>query len=370
MKILFELGLAMVVALVAYLMLWPVPVEPVSWDAPKFNGYQGVHSVNDLLAGLHTIELDGEAGPEHIAVGPDEKLYVGVLSGHIIRMNPDGSDIEIFVDTGGRVLGFDFDARGNLIAADSMKGLISVSPAAELTLLTREVRPGDPIVFANSVQVADNGLIYFTESSTRFSPVQWGGTMAACIMDLLEQSGTGRLLVYDPATGVTDIVVKGLSFANGVAQTEDGSAMLVVETGKYRVWKVDAQARQVIVDESSPHTRVLLDNLPGFPDNLTRGLNGRIWLGLTRPRNPLVDQIADKPFLRKMTYRLPQALWPVPEVYSHVIAFNEKGVVVVDMQDPDGRYPETSGATETKDKLFIQSLDADSIGWMKLGLSQ
>jgi hypothetical protein len=33
-----------------------------------------------------------------------------MASGNIVRMNPDGSAQEVFANTGGRVLGFDFDA--------------------------------------------------------------------------------------------------------------------------------------------------------------------------------------------------------------------------------------------------------------------
>ena len=49
-----------------------------------------------------------------------------------------------------------------------------------------------------------------------------------------------------------------------------------------------------------------------------RGLDGRIWLGFAKPRNPTIDNMADKPFLRRLTLRLPRALWPVPKAYGHV----------------------------------------------------
>ena len=38
--------------------------------------------------------------------------------------------------------------------------------------------------------------------------------------------------------------------------------------------------------------------------------------------------MADKPFLRKITLRLPRALWPVPTAYGHVIAFDDNGKVL------------------------------------------
>jgi hypothetical protein len=114
----------------------------------------------------------------------------------------------------------------------------------------------------------------------------------------------------------------------------------------------------------------LLDNLPGYPDNLMRGLptadgQGKIWLGLAKPRGAAVDQLADKPFLRELTLRLPRALWPIPEPYSHVMAFTEDGKIVADLQDPSGSYPETTGVTETADRLYIQSLHANGLGWVR-----
>jgi hypothetical protein len=115
---------AVLVLLAAYLTLWPVPIRPVSWSGPMPLGYVGPHAVNTKLANLKIISLGKEEGPEHIVIGKDGKLYTTVASGNILRMNPDGSSQEVFVNTGGRVLGFDFDARGNMIAADVNKGLM------------------------------------------------------------------------------------------------------------------------------------------------------------------------------------------------------------------------------------------------------
>ena len=72
------------------------------------------------------IDLGNEIGPEHIAIGKDGKLYAAMLSGNLIRMDQDGRNHEVFANTGGRVLGFDFDAQGRMIAADAMKGLLAI----------------------------------------------------------------------------------------------------------------------------------------------------------------------------------------------------------------------------------------------------
>lgn len=353
-----------VLALIAYLTFWPVPLRPVAWSAPAAPGYMGVHAVNDGLAGLQMIDLGGEEGPEHVILGPDGKLYVAVASGRILSMAPDGSDRQVLADTGGRVLGFAFDAAGNLIAADAYRGLVEIAPDGRLRLLTNAV-DGDPIRFANSVVVAASGLVYFTDSSTRFSPVEEGGTFAASLPDILEQSATGRVLAYDPAQGTTRLVARGLAFANGIALAADEQWLFVAETGRYRVWRIRADAADLDLAQAPPsEAAILLDNLPGYPDNLLRGDSGRIWLGLAKPRSRLVDAMAAWPRLRAVTMRLPRALWPVPKPYGHVIAFTEDGRVVADLQDPSGAYPETTGLTETAERRYVQSLHAKGLGWL------
>jgi sugar lactone lactonase YvrE len=372
MKKLFGVLGVLLLAALAYFGLWPVPIEPVSWHAPKAPGSVGPHAVNDKLAKLNIIDLGAEAGPEHIVIGPDGKLYTTVESGRILRMQPDGTNQEVFAQTGGRVLGFDFDAQGHLVAADAVKGLLSIAPDKSIKLLTDKVEVNgqpDPIRYADAVVVAQNGKMYLSDASTRFAPKDWGGTFEASVLDILEQASTGRVLEFDPASGRTRVVASGLSFANGVALSQDEKYLFVNETGKYRVWKIDVSAQGVDVrgldaKKGSEQARVLFDNLPGYPDNLMRGRDGKIWLGFAKPRNPTIDDLAQKPFLRKVTLRLPRALWPIPKAYGHVMAFTEEGKVVMDLQDPSGFYPESTGVTETADRLYIQSLHAKGLGWL------
>ena len=84
------------------------------------------------------------------------------------------------------------------------------------------------------------------------------------------------------------------------------------------------------------------------------------WLAVAMP----LSAMAEKPFLRALTLRLPRALWPVPKAYGHIIAFTEDGRVVADLQDPQGIYPETTAVTETADRLYVQSLHAKELGWL------
>ena len=347
----------------AYLLLWPVPANPVAWQPGGDPGHAGVHARNRGLAGLQHIALGPDSGPEHVAFGPDGRLYAAVAGGNVLRMAADGSGREVFANTGGRVLGFDFDVAGNLVAADAIKGLLSISPAGQTTVLA-DAFEGEPIRFADAVVVGADGRIFFSDASRRFAPAQWGGTFEASVLDILEQSATGRVFEYDPSRRSLRLVAQRLSFANGLALSANQQALLVVETGRYRVWRIDTAARALDVRHPSPQARVLLDNLPGYPDNLMRGLDGRIWLGLTKPRSAAVDSMAPHPFLRRITLRLPRALWPVPPAYGHVLAFTEDGRIVADLQDPSGAYAETTAVTETAERLYIQSLHAGTLGWL------
>jgi sugar lactone lactonase YvrE len=358
------LGLVLAL-LAAYLLVWPVPIDPVAWQAPVFGGYVGPHAVNERLSALRPISVAPEVGPEHIEFGPDGKLYTGVLSGSVLRMNPDGTGVETVVNTGGRPLGLAFDANGGLVVADAMKGLLAVGGDGSVTVLADRIG-NDPILYADAVVVTADGRMIFTDASRRFSPVELG-TFRAALFDVIEHSCTGRVLEFQPATGQVRTIIGGLCFPNGIALSGDGAHVFIAETGTYRVWKValvadGLDARSIDPTRGDDAARVILDNLPGFPDNLTRSADGRLWTGFTKPRSALIDNLATKPWLRAMSLRLPEAMWPVPPTYGHVIAFDEDGRVVADLQDPSGRLPETSGVTEHQGDLYVQSLHAEALG--------
>jgi len=371
------------VAAAAYLLFWPTPVTPVAWDAPTNPGHSGAHAVNTRLTPLQQIPLGaGQDGPEHI-LAQGGWLYSGLSNGDVLRMDTRGERQSVVVNTGGRPLGLDIDAQGRLLVADAMKGLLRVTgqgaEARTETLLAAVSHPvpKDPVRYADAIKVGSDGTLWLTDASRRFGAKEWGSTFEASVLDILEHSCTGRLIAQDPVTLQARVALEGLCFPNGIAFTADGKQMLLSETGTYRILKLDL-AKLSLVRTASGHTgvptlaqamqqgaaTVLLDNLPGYPDNLTRGEGGRIWVGLTKPRSPVIDAAARHPMLRSITLRLPRALWPVPKAYGHLIAFDDNGQVLADLQDPQGTYPETTAATEADGKLFVQSLHAHSVGWM------
>jgi sugar lactone lactonase YvrE len=350
---------AAIALVIIYLLAWPVPIEPQAWEAPPNPGYTGDFTANQRLTRLETLSIGDEAGPEAVTLDAEGRVYVSTVGGRIVRLQPDGSSAERWADTGGRPLGLEFDAAGNLIVADAIRGLLSIDPGGIVTVLATEA-DGIPIRYANEVDVAPDGRIYFSESSNKFAPADWTGTYRAALLDIMEHGGNGRLLVYDPETASATTVLDGIAYANGVALAHDGSFVLLAETASYRILRIWLSGPLIGTVEP------FIEALPGFPDNITRGLDGRYWVALVSPRNELIDRLAGKPFLRKLVQRLPTFVRPAATHYGHVIAVDGDGRVVADLQDPDGAYPTITEARETEEYLWLGSLTAPALARIRM----
>jgi len=91
-------------------MFWPVPIDPVPWQPPPSPGLTGPYAANQALADAELLASGFGVGPETIALGPDGRLYTGLRDGRIVRLRPDGSDVQTFADTGGSPGGMEFDS--------------------------------------------------------------------------------------------------------------------------------------------------------------------------------------------------------------------------------------------------------------------
>ena len=343
--------------LLLYLLLWPVPIEPLSWDAPADAGLVDPFAPNDRLSGAQVFDLGEHEGPEDVAGGPDGLIYAATADGMIIRLRPDGSGIEVFANTGGRPLGIEFDRDGNLFVANAYLGIQKVSPDGRVEILVDTV-DGHRIGYADDLAVATNGKIYFSDASSKFSARKSGGSYQASLLDILEHGGHGRIFEFDPATNSTTVIADGLNFANGVAISDDQQYLLFNETAHYRVW------RYWLGGPRAGQREIIIENLPGFPDNVNNGLHGRFWVGLVAPRNKLLDDLSGKPWLRKVTQRLPARARPQAVPSSHVIAITGDGQVVMNLQDSSASVPALTGAYETRDSIWLSSLFGNRLARM------
>lgn len=272
-------------------------------------------------------------------------------------MKKTGEQVK-WVNTEGSPLGIVFDANNNLLIADAFRGLLKVTPEGKLSVLTSKVN-GTDIDYADDLDVTADGKIYFSDASTKFGAQSNGGTYAASLLDTMEHGGHGRLLVYDPSDKTTKQLMDGLNFANGVAVDAESQFVLVNETGSYRIHKYWLQG------PNTGESEILIDNLPGFPDNVVRGRDGRFWVGLVSPRSKPLDDLSNLPIIRKIVQRFPPFMRPQAVPYSHVFAMNGDGDVLISLQDPEGQHHTNTGALETDNWLYISSLHADNLARIK-----
>ena len=337
----------LLVALGAYLSFWPVPIDPVAWQAPTSRGYIDPFSRNSLLKPATAIELGDFEGPEDAAVGNDGLIYVTTETAKIIRVR--NRAVDEFAAVGGRPLGIETAADGSLIIANAVSGIQRVAADGSVSVILDQIE-STPLVNANNLGIAPDGTIYFSQSSTRFTAADFGGSYQASLLDIMEHGGRGNVYSFDPATGAVARLLTGLNYANGVAVSSDGSYLLVAETGHYRILK------HWLSGDTAGQTEVLLDNLPGFPDNIKNGFNDRFWIGFAAPRNTLLDKLSDQPFLRKVVQRLPAAIRPKAVPSSHVIAIDGDGHVLMNLHEPAARFPTLTGVLETRDALYLTTL--------------
>ena len=341
--------LGVLILLLAYLLFWPVPIDPAPFSPPTAPELAGPYAQNELLSKVERLESKTGSALEGVAVDREGRIYAGTKDGRIIRYDKDGGNPQVFVEIGGWPLGIAFDPSGNLIVCNGKNGLKSVAPDGTITVLTTE-QGGVPFKNVDGMAIAPDGVIYFSDVSKKF-------TDDAYMDDLLEHRPNGRLLVYDPATKETRVVLDGLYFPNGIAVAPDNSFLLLAEMGMYRVLRVNLSGPDAGTSE------VLIDNLPGFPDGLAAGSDGIFWVTIVSPRDALADTVLfPHPFLRKVIRRLPAALMPAPKNYGFVLGLDKGGTVVHNLQDPTGVFGQITNVLEYNGVLLMGSLSEDAVG--------
>lgn len=345
--------LIVVAVLVAYFLLWPVPIDPVAWSPQQDPGLTGPYAANNYLADVERLGDDPEdAGPEDIAFDADGNVFGGLEDGRILKCSPEFTEKTVVANTGGRPLGLDFDADGNLIIADGIKGLLRMAPDGSIETLSTEYG-GAPFRFVDDADVAPDGTIYFTDASFKF-------TVGQSREDVTENAPNGRLLGYEPDKDRTFLVEDGFHFPNGVAVAPDGSYLLMNETARYRIFKV------WLMGEKKYEAEVLVDNLPGFPDNITSNGEGEYWVALFAPRNEILDRYAGSPMIRKMLFRLPAFMQPAPAHYAMCLCIDAEGNLLHNLQDPEGHYAPITTAREYDGALWLGSLTDTAVGRIAL----
>jgi sugar lactone lactonase YvrE len=341
------LGLAAVA--LSYLLLWPVPIEPVAWRPSPPPPRVGVLAPNDRLRDVQRVGQGRVPDPEATAIDAAGRVHAGTADGRVVRVDPASGAVETFARTSGRPLGLAFDGTGRLYVADARLGLLRVEPGGEVTRIAGE-EGGRRFGLTDDVTVAPDGTVYFTDASDRFG-------LERNREDILEHGGRGRLLSLDPRSGRVVALLSGLQFANGVAVPDHGRYLVVAETGGHRLLRLWLEGDRRGTAEP------FAEGLPGYPDNVTWSPERRaFWVALW-PRVPLADALAPHPFLRKVVPRLPRWMQPDPEPHAWVVAVDESGRIVesLEWRSPGAYFPVTS-VRERDGWLWLGSLAQDALG--------
>jgi sugar lactone lactonase YvrE len=324
------------------------PIDPVRWQPPP------IEAIPDVPARPVTVVGVGGDGPEDVVVDADGRLWTGLIGGRIVRLSPDGGEQTVVADTGGRPLGMHVARDGRVLVCDSYRGLLALDPASgELTVLTDNVG-GRPLRFCSNVTETADGTIYFTESTSRF---HFEHFLAA----VLEARASGGLYKLAP-DGAVETVVPDLYFANGVTVTADGSALVFAETLGRRLskyWLTGPKAGTV-----TP----LATHLPGMPDNISTGVDGRIWVALVTPANPTAEGLMPKPpWIRKVIWRLPARFQPKVEPEIWVVGFDpDSGEVVGGVRTTRSDFGGVTGVVETGGKLWMSTIEFPALAYIEL----
>lgn len=319
---------------------------------------------NDRLKEAQAIGLGQIEGPEDVILDRRDNLYTVTRNGSIIRfLAPDYTVREEFARIGGRPLGLAFDRDENLIVCIAGMGVYGVKPdrtvfkVTDRTNRTRtRLKDDSRLYLADDLDIAPDGKIYFSEATTRYELTDWA-------LDGFEGRGNGRLICHDPKTGETRTILKNLTFPNGVCLAHDGKSLLWASTWLCRVH------RYWLEGEKSGTCEVLIDNLPGYCDNINRASDGKYWLALVGLRSPVYDLAMANPGFRiRMVKQIPPDEWLCPGInFGCVIKFDDNGVVSESLWDPGGQsHPTITSVREHKGWLYIGGLENNRIGRIRL----
>lgn len=317
-------------------------------------------ALNDKLRHVTAIGLGRIEAPEDVILDRDNNLFAGSRHGDIIRFfPPDYERMEVYAHIGGQPLGMAFDRGDNLYVCVGGMGLYRITPDRKVEKATDEtnrslysVNDDSRLRLADDLDIATDGRIFFSEATVRYEMHEWP-------VDGLEARGNGRIICYDPKTNTTRTVIRNLKFPNGICIASDEQSILFAETWGCtvkRYWFDGPKAGRI---------EMVMDNLPGYPDNINLASDGNYWLAMVGMRCPALDLAWRMPsFRRRMAKRVPVDEWLFPNINTGcVIKFNERGEVLESFWDLGGvNHPMITSMREHRGHLYLGGIMNNRIG--------
>jgi len=327
-------------------------------------GIDSPWALNNKLQNVDLIGLGRIEAPEDVILDRQNNLYAGSRHGDIIRFKaPDYQEMEVFAHIGGQPLGMAFDRDDNLLICIGGMGLYMVTPQQVVKRLTDEtnrswtsINDDSRLRLADDLDIAQDGRVFFSEATVRYEMHEWP-------VDGLEARGNGRIVCYDPRDNSTKTLLRGLKFPNGVCVASDEQSILFAETWGCCIKRYWFEGpRQGEVD-------MVIDNLPGYPDNINLASDGNYWLALVGMRAPAYDLAMRMPgFRKRMAKRVPVDEWLFPNINTGcVLKFNEQGEILETLWDLGGvNHPMITSMREHAGYLYLGGISNNRIGRYKL----
>ncbi len=257
------------------------------------------------------------------------------------------------------------------LVADAYKGLLLVSSKGRTIPLLTSV-DGKPLYFANAMARARNGSIYLSDSSSRYRRNQ-------VLLENLESRSTGRIVMWNPDTGLSNVVTNNLPFPNGLVLRDDDTSLLVSLTTRHQIVEID------LTKDKEDRSPTVFATLPGIPDNMHVSYSHEwkrpvLWVGTSTKSSPIIRFLNRHPGLRKVLAMIPRdKLIKCFKKYGLVLALDPfTGKLLRAYQDPTGTTAYIAGvhfddsyaylgswrnpflARIPREKLF--AVDFDSLG--------
>lgn len=161
---------------------------------------------------------------------------------------------------------------------------------------------GQPLRCATAMFFIDPNTLLITVGSKSNSAAQWK-------RDLMTLERSGSVWRFDLSQGEAKCLTSGLGFPYGIIAQEDGT-VVVSESWLHRL---------ISIDENTSTTKVLLDDIAGYPSRIIPAKEGGYWLTVFAPRNQLVEFVLrEKSFRRDMTAEVDPKYWIAPSLVSKV----------------------------------------------------
>jgi hypothetical protein len=268
---------------------------------------------NDLLDEVDVFS-DTMKDIDDIAINEKGDIYVS--SGNtIVRLNGSSGQREtVFAQFDTKVGGINFHPDGRLMACVSRKGLVIIGNDGKQTWIT--TADGQTILCPTTAVADRNGKIYIADGSTYHDPQNW-------VRDLMEKRKAGRLIIYEPHTGKSHVLLSELSYPYGLAITNDGQDLLITESwshtlSSYKLNDIRKQSR-----------KLLIPNLPGYPARIVPSLVGGYWMCLFALRTGLIELVlSENTYRKKMMETIENtAHWVAPALSSgdDILEYSQAG---------------------------------------------